>query len=232
MIITAHQPDFLPYLGLFERIYKSDMFVIFDNVQYQFGYLNNRNKIKTGYDKWQYITVPVKAKMGMLIKDVEIDAADGKWKKKMLQSISQAYAKTPFFKPVFDRISEIINREYKNLSDMNIELLRYIIKEFQLNVDIKILSDYNDIKTTGEQQVIDMCKYFGGSVYVSGVGGRHYQHDENFTKEGIALDYVEFTNLSYPQRYGEFMPYMSIIDYVFNCGFEIPKEWKRNELLV
>lgn len=229
MIITAHQPDFLPYLGLFERIYYSDMFVIFDNVQYQFGYFNNRNKIKTGYDKWQYITVPVKAKMGMLIKDVEINNEDTKWKKKLLQSISQAYSKAPFFKPIFDDISDIINRDYKNLADMNIELLMYIIKGFKFNVDIKILSCYNEITTTGEKQVVDMCKFFNGTEYISGVGGKNYQKEENFEKQGIKLTYVDFANVEYAQRYGEFMPYMSIIDYLFNCGFEIPEEWKRRK---
>lgn len=229
MIITAHQPDFLPYLGLFERIYYSDMFVIFDNVQYQFGYYNNRNKIKTGYDKWQYITVPVKAKMGMLIKDVKISDGDPKWKRKMLESVKQAYSKSPYFQPIFDDISSIINQEWESLSKMNIELLKYLIRCFGFDVDIRVLSCYNEITTTGEKQVVDMCKFFGGTEYISGVGGKNYQKEENFEEKGIKLTYVDFANVEYPQRYGEFMPYMSILDYVFNCGFVIPEEWKRRK---
>ena len=85
--ITIHQPEHFPYLGFFQKMNESDLFVILDNVTYRKNYFQNRNKIKNtnGLDDW--FTIPVeKNATNKLIKDVEV-SSDSNWRRKLLNKL-------------------------------------------------------------------------------------------------------------------------------------------------
>ena len=123
MIIAIHQPEFMPWLGFFEKMRSVDQFVIFDHVQFKKRYFENRNKIKTG-NKWNWITVPVKSKGNyhQAINDIEIEN-NSKWQKKMWKNIHHAYAKSPFYKEIAESLSPIlVEQKYDKLIELNIIL--------------------------------------------------------------------------------------------------------------
>ena len=119
MILTAHQPVYLPWLGLFHKIALSDLFVWFDDVQYQTKDWNNRNKIKTANGPI-WLTVPVLSKNHFDTKVGKIKINNNlPWAKKHLKSIKFAYSKSKYFNNYFDFFVETYNKDWEFLSNLN-----------------------------------------------------------------------------------------------------------------
>ncbi len=220
IILSAHQVNFLPYLGFFDKMVKSTVFVLLDDVQFvHTGDLAwmNRNKIRTK-DGWQYITVPVfvKGRHGQLLSEVQIND-EHNWKRKMLGAFKQNYLKAPFFKTIYDKIEEGINKNFQKLIDLNIYFLDFIINYLHISTKI-VLSSGLHIKSTKTQRLVDLCKMFRATKYISGIHGKEYLEMELFKQEGIEVIFQEFKAIEYKQQFDGFIPYLSIIDAMFNLG--------------
>ena len=157
MILTAHQPAYIPWAGLIHKIYLSDVFVFFDDVQYVPKDFMNRNFIFLD-GKAQWLTVPVitKGHREKRIHEITINYQLN-WKRKHLKTIEIAYKKLPFFNKYFGPLSEILAREWTYLSDLNFTILKFIMDE--LNIKRKILraKDY-DFKGVKSDLIVDMQK--------------------------------------------------------------------------
>lgn len=216
MIIACHQPNYLPWLGYFHKIANSDVFVLFDDVQIPNGKnFGTRISIKTSNGVLD-LTIPILNRGdGILIKDAKM--ADKTWQKKHLKSIILSYQKAPYFKQYIGEIESIYNFEWENLCDFNITLIKLIIKFLGIKTKL-VLSSELGVYSTGEQRIIEMVKKLGGDTYLSGIGAgsKRYIREEDFKKEGIKLKWQDFIHPVYPQLYGEFIPNLSVIDYLFN----------------
>ncbi len=216
MILTAHQPCYLPWLGLFHKIYLSEIFCLFDIAQYQTKDYNNRNKIKTNAGEI-WLTVPVESKdhFEKLICDIKI--VQNGWQKKHLKSILLAYKKAPFFEQYYDGLDKILSSSYVFLTDLNLDITRYIMECLAISVPIVKASDYN---FTGYKSdlVLDMCVKLGASHYIFGSQGKNYADVESFTAKGVAAYFQNYLHPVYRQLHGKFLPYMSAIDLLFNEG--------------
>lgn len=219
MNISIHQPDYIPYLGYFYKMYSSDIFVFLDDVQFSNSNMHNWNKIKTPQGECR-LKIPVKYSFGDKISEVKT-RDDLDWKVKHLKTIEMYYSKSEKFKEIFPRYNDIVMINYSNLSELNIALNKFICSGFGFNTKFELSSKLN-LKSSKEDKVIDICIALGGDTYISGLGAKAYQSNENFTKRGINLKYTDFKVFDYPQQWGEFIPNLSIIDYVFNCGFSNP----------
>lgn len=221
MIVSVHQPDYFPYLGYFYKIYKSDLFVFLDDAQFSklSGISHNRNKIRKD-DTFQYITVPVKYKFGDSInKVVTIDELY--WKNKHLAYFRQNYKEAKFFNDVYQIIEQLLLREYNNFSDMNTTIIIELCRRMGIDRQFARSSEL-EIFTSRQQRVIDIVKKVHGDTYYSGNGARVYQNCSDFIAHEIQLIYSDYTPIIYPQVGTGFISNLSIVDYIFNCGFRSP----------
>ena len=219
MIVTGHQPEFIPYLGFFSKISKADIFVIVDNIQFKKKNFQNRNKIKTR-EGWMWLTVPVitKGRFEQKICEVEINNSLN-WQRKHWASISLNYQKAPFFKEHSGFFEELYSKEWRLLSEFNEAFIRYIMGQLELDVDVLKSSELG-VKGQKTDLLIDICNKTGADTYLQGSGGRDYVEVEKFQDAGLNVVFHEFEHPTYPQQFGEFMPNMSVIDLLFNVGPE------------
>ena len=217
MILTAHQPVYLPWLGLFHKIALADLFCFFDIVQYQRKDYNNRNKIKTGNGEL-WLSVPVESK-GHLNKNVsEILIVQDNWAKKHLKSIELNYKKTPFFQNYFPELQSIlINNSKYTLGSLNLKLLEYFMECLSINTPIIKASEHS-FNGFGSDLVLDMCIKLGADNYIFGEQGKNYADVDAFKAKKIIVEFQNYTHPIYNQVGRPFLPYMSIVDLLFNEG--------------
>lgn len=217
MILTAHQPVYLPWLGLFHKIALSDAFCYFDDVQYQIKDFNNRNKIKTAQGP-VWLTVPVLAKgyREKKIWQIEINNSID-WRKKHFKSMYLNYKKAPFFSRYADFFEDVYKKDWKYLVELNEYMLQWFLKELRIDVAYSKASELH-FKGYKSKLVLDMCKKLGADAYIFGELGEDYADKEAFAKEGVRVYFQNYKHPQYPQLYGNFASYMSIIDLLFNCG--------------
>lgn len=215
MIVSIHQPEHIPYYGFFSKILKSDLFIILDDVQYEKNNWQNRNRI-LNCNGAQYITVPVKYRYGMKLNEVEIDRKQwvSRARSKNLKSISQAYSKHPYFNDFFEQFSAVYTKEHLTIAGMNIEMIILILEYLGINTQIKMASDFNIVGEKNER-LVNLCNEVGATFYLSGTGAKGYIDENMFGS--IKVLYNE-NDIMYPQKNGSFIPYLSIIDGIFNQG--------------
>ena len=218
MIAAIHQPNYLPWLGYFYKIARSEVFVFLDNVQYGKNNIINRNKIKTAQGAaWLTVGVLSKGRLGQLIKDVDINN-DTSWRRTHEKSISQNYSKAPYFKKYKDFFEDIYYKQWEKLVHLNEALIK-------LNCDLLGIRDVKFIRASelsisgqSTELLINICKAIGADTYLSGFGGKKYMDEKAFEQASISLSYYDFDHPTYNQLWGEFIPNLSIIDLLFNEG--------------
>ena len=217
MILTAHQPVYLPWLGLFHKIATADLFCFFDIVQYQRKDYNNRNKIKTSNGEL-WLSVPVESK-GHLNKNVsDILIIQDNWAKKHLKSIELNYKKAPFFQDYFPELQSIlINESKKSLGCLNLRLLEYFMDCLSIKTPIVKASDYS-FNGIGSDLVLDMCVKLNADNYIFGEQGKNYADINAFKEKKVIVEFQNYIHPVYRQVGKNFLPYMSIIDLLFNQG--------------
>lgn len=216
MILTAHQPVYMPWLGLFHKIFLADMFCMFDIAQYQTKDYNNRNKIKTNVGEL-WLTVPVESKDHYNKKICDIRIINNGWNKKHLKSIYLAYKKAPYFEVYMDQLQSILNRKYDFLKDLNFDILIFMLNNLGINIPIVKATDY-DFQGTKSDLVLDMCLKLGANKYIFGSQGRNYADIPSFNSKGVEIYFQDYQHPFYEQLHGNFIPFMSTIDLLFNEG--------------
>jgi len=217
-ILTAHQPVYLPWLGLFHKIALSDKFCFFDDVQYQPKDWNNRNKVKYSNGNSNWLTVPVK-RSGYQEKsflDIEINN-DIAWKRKHWRSIELNYSKAKYFDTFKNEIKEFYDKEWKYLVDLNYEMLLFFLSKLRLTVSVIRMSNYS-FKGNKSDLVLDMCIQVGADTYIFGALGKDYAVKEDFMNKRVALYFQNYNHPEYRQLHGPFVSNLSIIDLLLNCG--------------
>lgn len=220
MIISIHQPDYISYLGYFYKISKSDKFVFLDDCQFSNDNMHHWNRVKTPQGECR-LKVPVEHKFGDFINGVRTRDELG-WKEKHLKTIEMNYHRAPYFEELFPQFKELLSADYNNLADMNIAINTWIARGFGFKAEFFRTSEMK-IDTVREERVIDICTMLGGDTYISGNGAKAYQITEHFTDRGIKLQYTDYQPIEYKQQWMKqcgFLPYMSVLDYIFNCGFD------------
>lgn len=197
-----------------------DVFVLLDDVQFKKNEWQNRNRIKTATG-WQWITVPVIHNFGQKIIDVKINNRVN-WRRKHMNALIANYSKAPYFKKYRDFFEETYQKEWEYLCDINIHFILFIAKELEIEVPI-IRSSTLGVTSTRTQRLIDICKKVGADTYLSGIGGYYYLDFSLFEQKGIKLIFQDFKHPVYPQLYGEFIPNLSVVDALFNCGKDLRK---------
>jgi hypothetical protein len=217
MKLVVLQPGYLPWLGFFDQMHWADTFVIYDDVQYTKNDWRNRNRIK-GTNGPQWLTVPVSFHIGNLIKDVALPV-DKRWVKSHVKSLQFAYAKARYFDDYFPRIKELIEAPHERLIDLDMALIMYL--KSTLGIDTQILySSRMDAEDSKSQRLINICRECAATQYLTGDAARDYLDVKLFEDNGIEVKYHHYKHPEYPQLFGDFVPYLSVVDILFNCGPE------------
>ena len=216
MILTAHQPLYLPWLGLFHKIHLAQRFCLFDIAQYQDKDFNNRNKIKSHAGPL-LLSIPVESKdhFSKIICDVKI--VKGNWIRKHLKSIRLSYQKAPYFEPLYGKLERILSQEHTFLTELDFELLQLFLGELGIERPIVKASDFT-FSGSKSDLVMDMCVQLSASTYIFGAQGSDYADREAFRSHGIRLVFQDYQHPRYRQLHGEFASHLSIIDLLFNEG--------------
>ena len=223
MIISVHQPQYIPWLGYFDKIDKSDCFVFLDTVQYKKREYQNRNRIRTK-DSWIWLTVPVRTKGSsqQSLCDVLIDN-ETDWANEHSKSLQSWYGHSAYFKDYFPFFEDLYKKNWEKLIDLNINIIKYLLSVLNINTQIYLESEIGTTKKSTER-IIEICQRLKADKYLSGTGGRDYLQEDLFTKNGIELKYQIFEHLNYKQQFisseHPFEPYMAVLDLLFNAGMQ------------
>lgn len=221
MILSAHQPAYLPWLGYFDKIARAKVFVYLDTVQFEKNSFINRNRIKTPQGAL-WLTIPVKTKghTSGSLRTTEIDDAQP-WRAKHLKSIEMNYRKAPRFEERFPKIEALLRRPESNLAEYCFYQLQFWLNEFAIDTRI-VRSSELPVESTKSDLVLDLCRHLSAGHYLSGALGRDYLIEDDFKRVGISIEYQSFTPQTYPQLWGDFIPYLSILDWWMNTMDDSP----------
>lgn len=209
------QPSYIPWIGYFEQIANVDIFVFYDDVQYTKNDWRNRNRIKTQNGE-SWLSVPVKASTKKKISEVMVDDTKA-WRIKHLKTLKQFYSKSKYFKDIYPLLEKNINSNTNSISDLSIIIIKDISKYLELDTKFYLSSNL-DVAGDKNTRLINICKHFNVSTYYSGTAAKEYVDAELFLKNNIELMFQDYKHPKYKQLHGEFLPYLSIIDLLFNYG--------------
>lgn len=220
-LAAIHQPTFFPWLGFFNKISKSDVFVILDNVQYpkKGGSWSNRVKILIGGEP-SWITVPIVRSFTGTKNINEIDIDNSKnWNNKLLKSIEVNYKKAPFFNDTFPFLVDLLSVTGSDLAKLNIKIIYAVCSLIGLKTEHFIVASALNTEGSSTDLLISIVEQTGCNSYMCGGGASKYQEDEKFEQAGIKLIYQNFKHPVYEQfNTKEFHPGLSVIDVLMNCG--------------
>jgi hypothetical protein len=216
MIVAVHQPQYMPWLGYFDKIDKADVFVLLDNVQFKKNEWQNRNKIKTA-QRWQWLTVPVKYKYPQLINEVRINNAE-KWQHKQKQALLTNYRRAPFYAYLEAFFNEVFSHSWTFISELNIQVVKRLAGILGMDARVFVASELGEFPQDPDERLIAMTKHFGAETYLAGAGGIQYMDLTKYKKNGIKVIFQHYQHPVYEQLYGDFEPYMSAIDLMLNHG--------------
>jgi len=219
MKACVHQPNFLPYLGFFNKIKHSDLFVIYDVAQYVRDRFDNRNRIK-GVNGPVWLTVPLQVKDSFKKRFSEVKLPiDNSWRKKHLRSIEVCYSRTPYFQRVFPEIERIYLTPYDLLADLSWALIEFQMKALGLTTRVVKTSDLRlDLNLSSSEMLLQILQRVEADEYLAGPSGRNYMDLDLFTRAGIFVEFQQFAHPCYRQLYGEFLPHLAALDLLFNEG--------------
>ena len=218
MIVSIHQPNYIPWLGFFHKLLLSDTYVVFDDVQFPRGKdYANRNQIKTNNGK-MWLTASVLGKKDLKPWN-QIEINNNGWKEKHLNNIESFYKKTPYFKSYFLFLKRIYETNHKLLLDFNLDLIIFFLGCLNKECNIVLSSDIKT-KLTGLDKILYILKNQNTTKYISGdgEGSKRYINEQLFKDNNIELIWQNYKHPTYKQLYGEFIPYLSILDLLFNEG--------------
>lgn len=213
------QPTFMPWLGYFNIIKSSDIFVFLDDVQFKKRSWHQRNKILIN-KKEGYLTIPAisKSRFNQKINEVIMDN-DQQWKIKHIKTLKNNYSKHEYFDETFSIINAIYQNNYEKLLDLNVNFIKSVLNFLSIETKIIFSSQFN-LSSSKENRILELCKIIKAKKYISPIGSKIYLKDgEIFKKNNIELEYIDYQYKVYKQKKIEkFVPRLSVIDAMFNLG--------------
>lgn len=220
MNVVILQPSYIPWRGAFDQIRRADLYIFYDDVQYDKHGWRNRNQIKTAQGK-QWLTIPVHsagATEGLLIKDAKMDWAKP-WAKNHWKALTFAYAKAPYFRRYASLLEPFYRRTDVHLADFTIDLTVALAREMGIaHTRFMRSSEIPGISGEKTDRLIQILTRVGAKHYISGPSARDYIESDKFDESGITLEYMRYDYPEYPQLYPPYDPYVTILDLLFMVG--------------
>ncbi len=211
MKVAIMQPYFFPYIGYFQLIASVDLFIVYDNIKYtKKGWINRNRMLKNGKDVM--FSLSLKSDSDFLdVRDREL-AADFS-RDKLLDQISGAYRRAPYFAQTFPLIEQVVRHKEHNLFKFIHHSIVRACEHLGISTEIRISSDIpidHDLKN--QDKVLALCATVGADTYVNAIGGMELYSRDEFRARSIELKFIKSKPLEYAQFGNEFVPWLSIID--------------------
>ncbi len=215
MKVAIHQPQYLPWLGYFDKLDSADVFIFLDTVQFKKHEWQNRNRIRIK-DGWQWLTVPIIDRFPERIDRVEINQrAD--WVRKHCQALRLHYGRAPFWEPLGPQLLSLLETPWERVSPLNVAVVELICRQLGIQTR-RILASELDAREEPTDRLIDLCRAVGGTEYLAGQAGPEYMDAGRFIQAGIGLQVQSYRHPTYTQRYTPFVSHLAVVDLLFNCG--------------
>lgn len=221
MIVSVMQPYFFPYLGYYQLVAQSDLFIFLDDVNYINKGWINRNRVLVNGEP-SFITVPLSgASQNRMINEIEVNYQE-KWDEKMLRNIEMNYKKAPFFESAFPVIQSVVSAKQKSISQLCVLSISKVFDYLELNPNYSFSSILNPEKEkAGEERIISLVAQNKGNIYVNPEGGQELYHLEHFQNANLELKFIKMTPTAYKQiKAVDFIPYLSMIDVLMHVSSE------------
>jgi WbqC-like protein len=219
MKIAISQPSYLPWLGYFDLIDQVDRFVVLDSVQFEKQSWQQRNRIKTPTGM-QWLTVPVIFRGRLAQKIHEVEIREPHFAVKHLRAIELNYRRAPHFERYFGDLKGIVgDRSTSCLADLNLRIIQWSMRCLDVRTPLVKSSELGcDGKRS--QLLVNICEALGAPSYLSPIGSAGYLLEELdlFERRNIEVRFQHYEHPRYCQQFGEFIPYASTLDLLFNEG--------------
>jgi hypothetical protein len=218
------QPSYIPWRGFFHQVQKADVFVFYDDVQYDDRGWRNRNRIKTASGT-QWLTIPVLgrgAQVEMIpLRDVAI-CWDRPWPRKHWTTIRHAYSRAPFFRRYGGLVEALYARRDERLADFTIEFVLALARELGLAGTRFVRSSALGVGGGRMERLLGILKAVGGRHYISGPSARAYVDDALLREAGVTVEYMAYDYPEYEQLHPPYDPQVSVLDLLFMKGPDAP----------
>ena len=223
MIVTVHQPHFMPWLGYLHRMAQADLFIVLDHVQFERGNYQNRTMIRmNGEARW--LTVPVvqrSQKERIIEKQIDNTLADTPrwWSMAHFQTVRQAYRDARYLGLYAPTLRQILETRWTRLVELNAAMLEFLRDALGIRTRI-VRSSELGVDGAKSQLILNLCRAVGADTLLAGLGGsRHYLDQAEFESQGVRIAHQQFTHPVYGQcGDAPFTPGLSSLDLLLNCG--------------
>jgi len=218
MIVSIHQPAYLPWLGYCDRVARSDVHVVLDHVQFEKNSFVNRNRVRAAVGAC-WLTVPVRTagRFGALaIRDVEIDNTSD-WRRRHWHTLVQNYGKAPHFGDHAEFLESTYAQAWTQLAPLCAALAEHILAALDIRTP-RVNSSELGVGGRKDELILNICRRLGATTYLSGALGRNYLNPARFAEHGIEIVYQDYAHPTYPQGYEPFLPNLSVVDLLCHCG--------------
>jgi hypothetical protein len=221
-VVAIHQPNFFPWLGYFDKVCRSDVFIVLDHTQFpkSEGNWSNRVRLLVGGEA-AWVTMPVDRQYEGLrrIDEMRIDSR-APWRRKLLQLLRTNYGRAPHFAEVFPNVEGWVHSPEERVADFNLVVIGGICERLGLPWSHMVRSSSLAVDGVKSELLANLVRRVGGNVYLSGDGSGEYLDEQVLHAAGMAVEYQRFVHPVYPQRpQTTFVPGLSVLDALFFCGF-------------
>jgi len=215
--VAILQPGLLPWLGFFDQMIRCDVFVYYDDVQFDKHGWRNRNRIK-GPSGPLWVTVPIlhSGRQGQRIIDAEIDNSK-RWRRKIIAAIRQNYARAPYLAAYLPGLEEVLSASWRSLADLDLGCAQLMCGWLGIKRPF-YRSSALEIDGGKSSRLLAICQHFSATKYLSGNAAQGYLDVALFEKAGIAVEWQNYVHPTYPQLHGDFISHLSALDLVLNAG--------------
>lgn len=225
MKCAINQPTYFPWLGYFDLIDSVDDFVFLDDVQIVSGTSKSwdcRNRIRTK-DSELLLICPIQKKPIQKFNNSVVND-NINWRTNHIKSIDYNYRKTPYYEEIVEFVKSLVFFESNILSEININAIKQISEKIGISTRFHIASELGDIEGVKDERLVKICRKLKSNIYISPKGASVYIEKNNisgaFNTTEIKLLYQNYQPVNYTQKYNDFYSYLSIIDLLFNYGFD------------
>jgi len=223
MIVAAHQPHYMPWLGYLDKLAKADLFVVMDDLQFEAQNFQNRQRLKLCSGP-MWLTVPLAhgEQSDRIIDKQIVNSASPRhaWQHRHWHTLLTHYGRAAYFNHYAEELHDVYARPWTSLVELDLHMLGLAMKWLDIRRPI-MRSSQLALRGTKTDRLIDLCKKLGARCYLTGAGGSSgYLDAERMGRSGIGVIWQSFTHPSYPQRYAKlgFASHLGFLDLLLNCG--------------
>jgi hypothetical protein len=221
-LVAIHQPNFLPWLGYFDKLARADVFVVLDDVQFPKRggtWVNRVRMLVSGQPAWVTVPVDRSYRGTRTIHEMAIDGSS-RWREKLTRTVAQSYRRAPYFEETMPLVERVIGMPTERLAEFNETGIRLVCEALGIDTGKLRRSSELGVTSTATERLIELTRAVGGDAYLAGGGAGGYQDDELFPRSGVELVEQRFEHPDYPQLSDEPVEGLSVVDALMSCGRE------------